>query len=84
MAIEQINVGHRFRSVERNLFGYQPRVWTVVRLFTGIDELRYAVIVSIDATREEKTLAASVITDTRKFERVAAGAKRWGDAESEP
>ncbi|HLZ66126.1 MAG TPA: hypothetical protein VKQ29_07835 [Aliidongia sp.] len=74
MATEQVNVGHRFRSVERNLFGYQPRVWTVVRLFTGIDQHRYAVIVSADVTREEKTLAASVIADTRKFERVAPNA----------
>ena len=70
MATEQVDVGHRFRAVERNLFGYQPRVWTVVRLFTGFDQHRYAVIVGIDAAREEKTLAASVLADVRKFERV--------------
>jgi hypothetical protein len=74
MVAEQVDVGQEFRTVERNLFGYAPRVWMVVRLFTGLDQRRYAVIVSTDATREEKTLAASVIADPRKFERVTTTA----------
>lgn len=74
MATEQVNVGHHFRAVERNLFGYRPRVWTVVRLFTGMDQHRYAVIVGADAAREEKTLATSVLADPRKFERVSVDA----------
>lgn len=74
MVTDQIDIGQELRSVERNLFGYAPRVWMVVRLFTGLDQRRYAVIVSADATREEKTLAASVIADTRKFERVTTAA----------
>lgn len=73
MATDQIDIGQEFRAAERNLFGYAPRIWVVVRLFIGLDQRRYAVIVSADATREEKTLAASVIADTRKFERVTTG-----------
>jgi hypothetical protein len=42
-----------------------------MRLFSGLDLRRYAVIVSTDVAREEKTLAASVIADTRKYERVS-------------
>jgi nicotinamide mononucleotide adenylyltransferase len=74
MVTDQIDIGQEFRAVERNLFGYAPRIWMVVRLFTGLDQRRYAVIVSTDMTREEKTLAATVIADTRKFERVTTTA----------
>jgi hypothetical protein len=71
MVTELLDVGQEIRAVERNLFGYAPRIWTVMRLFSGLDLRRYAVIVSTDVMREEKTLAASVIADTRKYERVS-------------
>jgi hypothetical protein len=65
-----VDVGCRFRVVERGPYGQRARVWVIRRLFTGIDQHRYAVLVSADADKAEKTLALSAVADRKRFEAV--------------
>jgi hypothetical protein len=67
MSDSSVDVGNHFSVVERDTYGRRARVWAIRRLFTGIDQHRYAVLVSVDAEKAEKTLALSALADRKRF-----------------
>jgi hypothetical protein len=69
MAAKQPHVGQQYRNVGT---AFQNSVWILTAIFAGPDGIEHAHLTSAyDATRR-KTIALSVVTDTRQFIAVEA------------
>jgi hypothetical protein len=60
-------IGQRFREVGRGFLGMPMPAWTVDRVFTSTDSLRYARLVSAANASEQKTLAVHIITNRKRY-----------------
>jgi len=61
------DIGARFRSAERTLFGHESQVWEVVSTFQAIDGLRYAQLVHVHDRTRTKTVATEGLLDKRLY-----------------
>jgi hypothetical protein len=61
------DIGARFRSADRPLFGHDSEIWEVVSTFQAIDGLRYAQLVHIFDRTRTKTIAAGGLLDQRLY-----------------
>jgi hypothetical protein len=66
----EVKVGQCFRETGKRLFGAESRVWIVEKLSSGIDELPYAVVASLDDPSTRKTLSWGALLDRSRYERV--------------
>lgn len=69
MARKQMDVaiGQRFREVGLGYLGMSMPAWTVDRVFTSTDSLRYVRLISAANTGEQKTLAVHIITNRKRY-----------------
>lgn len=65
--IPDCDIGARFRSADRTVFGKPGEVWEVVSTFQAIDGLRYAQLVHIDDRTRIKTVATDGLLDKRLY-----------------
>src|SRR5258708_31453320 len=59
------DIGARFRSADRTIFGHQAQVWEVIATFQAIYALRYAQLVHVQDRTRTKTVATEALLDTR-------------------
>ena len=65
--IPDCDIGARFRSADRSIFGHQGEVWEVVSTFQAIDGLRYAQLVHTHDRTRTKTVATDGLLDKRLY-----------------
>lgn len=66
---KEVEIGQRFRSMERTTFGApNPFVWQVTGVFEGTDKLLHARLVCITDACLTKTVAVSALLDRRLYE----------------
>ena len=61
------DIGARFRSADRTMFGHQAEIWEVVATFQAIDGLRYAQLVHVHDRTRTKTVATEGLLDRRLY-----------------
>jgi hypothetical protein len=61
------DIGARFRSADRTMFGHQGEIWEVVATFQAIDGLRYAQLVHTHDRTRTKTVATEGLLDKRLY-----------------
>jgi hypothetical protein len=64
MAPKQPQIGNRYRNVGT---AFRNAVWILTEIFTSRDGIEHARLVSVGDAAERKTLAVSVIVDTKRF-----------------
>ena len=65
--IQECDIGNRFRSADRTIFGGQTQVWEVVSTFQAIDGFRYAQLVHVHDRTRTKTVATEGLLDRRLY-----------------
>ena len=61
------DVGARFRSADRTMFGNRAEVWEVIATFQAIDGFRYAQLVHVHDRTRTKTVATEGLLDKRLY-----------------
>ncbi len=61
------DIGARFRSADRTMFGHEAEVWEVVSTFQAIDGFRYAQLVHVHDRTRVKTVATEGLLDRRLY-----------------
>jgi hypothetical protein len=64
MALKQPQIGDQYRDVGTP---FRNAVWILTEIFTSRDGIEHACLTSIADATERKTLALSVVADTRRF-----------------
>jgi hypothetical protein len=62
--------GQRYRDLSTGRFGVLGTEWIVDAIFQGTDGIQYAQLVNAGDLTQQKTLAADVLGDRKRFERV--------------
>jgi len=70
MTTDPIGPGQRYRDTQATIFGLPGSEWIVEEVFTGIDGVQYARVVSASDLTQRKTLSVAILRDRRRFERV--------------
>ncbi|HEY0526780.1 MAG TPA: hypothetical protein VGD08_25535 [Stellaceae bacterium] len=65
-----IEKGQRYRAVGEGFLGRPTPLWTVEDVFTNIDGIEYARLVSSADPTMRKTLSIAILSDRRRFARV--------------
>jgi hypothetical protein len=65
--IPECDIGNRYRTAERTMFGRDSEIWEVVSTFQAIDGLRYAQLVHVHDRTRTKTIAADGLLDKRLY-----------------
>lgn len=60
----------RFRPTGTHLFGARPPEWEVVDVYTAHDGIDYARIRRVGVPPEEKTIAAGILNDPRRYQKL--------------
>jgi hypothetical protein len=63
----ECDIGARFRSAGRSIFGRDSEIWEVVSTFQAIDGLRYVQLVHVFDRTRTKTLATDGLLDKRLY-----------------
>jgi len=72
MASNQPQIGHRFKNVGTP---FRTAVWVLTEIFVGPDGIDHARLTSAYDATERKTIALSVVADSRRFTLAEASRK---------
>jgi hypothetical protein len=65
-----VECGQRFRDLSFGRFGVLGTEWIVDAIFRGTDGVQYAQLANASDLTRQKTLAADVLADRKRFERL--------------
>ena len=69
-AKQSIATGERYRDIQPALFGRPGSEWIVEKVFTGVDGIKHARVVSASDSTETRVLSVTVLGDRSRFVRV--------------
>jgi hypothetical protein len=65
-----VEKGQRYRAIGEGFLGRPTPVWIVEDVFTNIDTIEYARLVSSADPTMRKTLSVVILSDRRRFARI--------------